>query len=234
MRALWAMILAATVVATPASAVTNLIKNGSFEAGAPGTGGFTDWTKSNTPSGVGRDQAGTIIPYNSTATYPFGAYREPVSPDNSVSFSPDAVGNQAAYFVGDFSANETISQMTFLNPGLYRIGFSFLLTANGLENPGNSSFSATILSTPVATTNINSSSLGQVWTHVSGLTNIATAGFYETRFVFNSNFDPSKDIVIDRVYAVAVPEPQTWAMLIVGFGLVGAAARRRQRGVAIA
>ncbi len=28
-----------------------------------------------------------------------------------------------------------------------------------------------------------------------------------------------------------VPEPATWAMLILGFGLVGAAARRRDRGV---
>ncbi len=30
----------------------------------------------------------------------------------------------------------------------------------------------------------------------------------------------------------AVPEPSTWVMLIIGFGLVGVAARRRQRAVA--
>jgi hypothetical protein len=30
-----------------------------------------------------------------------------------------------------------------------------------------------------------------------------------------------------------VPEPASWAMLIAGFGLVGAVARRRQQGLAI-
>jgi hypothetical protein len=34
--------------------------------------------------------------------------------------------------------------------------------------------------------------------------------------------------------APAVPEPTTWAMMVLGFGMVGAAARRRYRGVAIA
>ena len=33
--------------------------------------------------------------------------------------------------------------------------------------------------------------------------------------------------------AGAVPEPASWAMLIAGFGLVGAVARRRQHGLAI-
>jgi hypothetical protein len=39
---------------------------------------------------------------------------------------------------------------------------------------------------------------------------------------------PSKDVVIDRVYVAAVPEPASWAMLIAGFGLVGVSARRRK------
>jgi len=32
----------------------------------------------------------------------------------------------------------------------------------------------------------------------------------------------------------AVPEPATWAMMIAGFGLIGAAARRRRSGMAAA
>jgi len=89
--------------------VTNLIVKGSFEAGAPGINGFTGWTKTNTPSGVGSDQAASVIGYNNNNSYPTGAYGESVSPDNAVSASPDAVGNQGAYFVGDQSVNESIS-----------------------------------------------------------------------------------------------------------------------------
>lgn len=37
----------------------------------------------------------------------------------------------------------------------------------------------------------------------------------------------------DDFAANAVPEPATWAMLIAGFGLIGVAARRRRRGVAL-
>jgi hypothetical protein len=37
----------------------------------------------------------------------------------------------------------------------------------------------------------------------------------------------------DFIATTAVPEPASWAMLIIGFGLTGAAARRR-RGAAVA
>lgn len=70
---------------------------------------------------------------------------------------------------------------------------------------------------------------GKTWFLAKGEVLIKTAGDYETSFSFNSNKNPSKDIVIDRVYAVAIPEASTWAMLITGFGLVGGAARRRRR-----
>jgi hypothetical protein len=39
------------------------------------------------------------------------------------------------------------------------------------------------------------------------------------------------DHVAQNNFAVAVPEPSSWAMLIAGFGLVGAAARRRRAAV---
>ncbi len=85
--AIIAVVLAAASVAAPAAAVTNLIKNGSFEAGAVGTGGFLQWTKSNVPSNA----PASVINYNSTASYPNGAFGESVFADNSVSASPDAV-----------------------------------------------------------------------------------------------------------------------------------------------
>jgi hypothetical protein len=37
---------------------------------------------------------------------------------------------------------------------------------------------------------------------------------------------------VDSVATASVPEPATWGLMIVGFGMVGAAARRRHRAVA--
>lgn len=226
--------------AVPAFAVTNLIKNGSFEqAGTTGTGAFTQWTKTNVPTNA----PATVINYNSTAGYPNGAYGESVPPANVPTASPDPVGLRAAYFVGDFSVNESVSQLTWMTPGNYRVGFSYFLPRNGLNNIGNASFDATIVGVKVASTNITSSSPARTWQYASGVGQIVWAGWYNTAFVFNSNRSPSKDIVVDQVFAIAttdpadviipgVPEPQTWAMLVLGFGLVGVTARRRARSVA--
>lgn len=232
--------LAVAAAAAPAAAVTNLIRNGSFEAGSVGTDGFLQWTKSNVPANA----PASVIGYNNTNSYPTGAFGESVFNDDSVSASPDAVGNQAAYFVGDLSVDESIAQLTYLRVGNYRLGFSYFLTANGLANPGNSSFRATIIGAPVAATAIIAGAPGRTWVNVSGVGQISRAGYYTTAFVFNSNLGgASKDIVIDRAFAVAttdpatiiipptptaIPEPSNWMLLVLGFGLTGIVARRRK------
>ena len=230
--------LAAVAAAAPASAAVNLINNGSFENNGIGVGTVAGWTKSNPAS----DAPASIISYNSNASYPTGAFGEAVTPDNIVSASPDAVGNQALYFVGDFATNETLSQLTYLGVGNYRIGFSYYLTANGLSNINNSSISASIIGTPVAMTVINGSSTGKTWFYATGVANISAAGHYLTSLTFNSNGNPAKDVVIDRVFAsktndaatvfvpptpAFLPKPTTSPMLLLRFGLVGATLRRR-------
>ena len=73
---------------------------------------------------------------------------------------------------------------------------------------------------------------------------ITSGGWYRTALTFNSNGNPAKDVVVDRVFGVrtsdaatsiipassvlSVPEPSSWAMLITGFGLVGFGMRRRR------
>jgi hypothetical protein len=242
--ALVAATVTALLAAVPAAAVNKII-NGSFEqAGTTGVGAFTGWSKLNTPdNSPTQDQPASVIRYDSNAAYPISAYGERVTPDNAASGSPDAVGGYAAYFVGDHSVNETLYQDIYLAPGNFRVGFSYYLTANGLRNRNNASLAVSILGIPVATTMISSTSPGQSWFNASGVGQIQTGGWYRTALVFNANGNPSKDVVVDRVFGVrtkdaasvligpgtaGVPEPATWATLLTGFVLIGLGMRRNR------
>ena len=71
------------------------------------------------------------------------------------------------------------------------------------------------------------------WTRVSYN---FVAGAPTTRVTFSNTLPAAaraRGAVIDDVFlTVAVPEPATWAMLLIGFGMVGFAARRRNRALA--
>jgi hypothetical protein len=214
---------AALLASAPAAAVVNnLVSNGSFESGLAG------WTIGGTD---GQGFPPVAIFYNNSSAYPIGAFGEAVPPDNSVSLSPDAVGDRAAYFVTDLANAQSLSQTIFLNPGRYEFGFSAYAPQNGFNNAGDARFQATILGTTVANYLVSTGPV-TTWQAFTGQTTIQTAGLYTVNFQFDTNLAPSKDVVIDRVYVAAVPEPASWAMLIAGFGLVGLM-RRRGRGAAI-
>ncbi|MCW5759145.1 MAG: PEPxxWA-CTERM sorting domain-containing protein [Phenylobacterium sp.] len=216
-----------SLASSPALAATNLITNGSFE-----TGDFTGWTYSGvTPSGA----PAVIIPYNSNAGYPGGAYGEPIPPDNSATPSPDPVGDNAAYFVAD-GATESLSQTVHLLPGLYTIGFSVYVPLNGFNNAGNATFTGTIAGVNLANFTVDTST-PQVWVHYAGVANILTEGDYLSSFTFASAQGAAGDFVVDRAYIVAgnaIPEPSAWALMILGFGGVGGALRARRSLLAAA
>lgn len=227
--------LAALLVAAPAAAATNLVVNGSFENGLAG------WTIG------GIDTQGfppVAIFYNAAQPYPIGAFGEAVPPDNAAgSLSPDIVGERGLYFVTDFAQNQSVSQDVFLTPGNYQIGFSVYAPANGYANAGEAFFSGTIAGVTLANYAV-SSGPATTWQHFGGSATILSAGTYTVSFVFNTNLFPSKDVVVDRVYIIrggdggpgigVVPEPATWGMMILGFGLVGAGLRRRRVAATLA
>jgi hypothetical protein len=219
--------VAAVLATSPALAATNLVTNGSFESGLAG------WTIGGTDTDSPLRPPAAIF-YNSATAYPTGAFGEAVPVNNAPTNSPDAAGDRAAYFVSDFTVNQSLTQQVFLTAGTYQIGFSAYSPQNGFDNDGEATFTGTIAGVPLANFAV-SSGPATTWQTFAGATNIAVDGLYSVSFVFNTNFDPSKDVVIDQVYIIAgnpplpaIPEPATWAMLITGFGLVGAAMRRRQ------
>jgi hypothetical protein len=212
-------------VAGQANAAVNLLANGSFE-----TGDFTGWSYVGvTPSGF----PAAVLNYNSPTPYPTGAFGEAVPPDDTASPSPDPVGDHAAYFVAD-GATETLSQSVFLNPGLYTIGFSVYVPLNGFGNPGNATFTGSVAGVNLANFTVDAST-PQDWVHFAGVANILVAGLYDTSFIYNSASGPAGDFVVDRAYIVegdrtgGIPEPTTWALMILGFGGAGVALRARRR-----
>lgn len=221
-RSALAAVAALALTAGSAHSATNLLTNGSFEAE-----NFFGWTYAGaTPQG----SPAVVIPYGSNASYPNGAFGEMIPVDNAVSASPDAAGDFAAYFVAD-AATETLSQTLNLAPGLYTIGFSVYVPFNGFNNANNAAFTGTVAGVNLANFTVDGSTPG-VWKAFAGVANIVSAGNYLTAFTYNSGAFPAGDFVVDRVYVVAgnaVPEPATWAMMIGGFGMVGAAFRRRER-----
>jgi hypothetical protein len=222
---------AAFLATSPALAATNLVTNGSFESGLSGwiIGGTDNDSPAYPPA---------AIFYNNASAYPIGAFGEAVPVNNAPTNSPDAAGARAAYFVSDFTINQSLTQQVFLTAGTYQIGFSAYAPQNGFNNAGDATFSGTIAGVTLANYAV-SSGPATTWQTFAGAANIASDGLYSVSFVFNTDRFPSKDVVIDQVYIIAgnpplpaIPEPATWAMLIAGFGLVGAAMRRRQAALA--
>ena len=62
------------------------------------------------------------------------------------------------------------------------------------------------------------------WTNPSGAQHV---------YVLNLT-DAAGNIYQDQLYVAAIPEPETYAMLLAGLGLMGFVARRRQRKLAVA
>jgi hypothetical protein len=56
--------------------------------------------------------------------------------------------------------------------------------------------------------------------------NTQAGGF--TQLWFTNRFDAADGYRLDSLTVAAVPEPATWGMMLLGFGLVGAVARRRR------
>lgn len=207
-------ILMATALGLPLLAsAQNLLTNGSFE------NGLTGWTVT--------ESAGTSIPVG-VLTYgtPPGAFSELVPADNSSgNLSPDAVGTQAVYFVDDQAVQSLKQTITVAADGLFNVGISGYLPANGFANAGEAVLS---LSIGALSASVDIGRLAPAtWLAYNALLPLA-AGSYDVIVSFTTTGGVSKDLVLDRAYVAAVPEPTTYALFAAGLALMGAYAQRRR------
>jgi hypothetical protein len=216
----------AALAATPALA-GNLLVNGSFE------NDLTGWTVGGV-SGDGFPPS--VIPYCCGS-----AFGETVPPDNAAG-NPgfDAVGDHGAYFVADLAHPQTLTQTVSIVSGTnYTFGFDVYLPQNGFNNEFDATLSATVGGDQFAS--FAASTMQPVtWTHFSSGGTAGSTGPVDFVFAFNSFGAPAKDFVVDRVYFATtadarggVPEPASWAMMLVGFGGLGAVLRRRRAATAL-
>jgi hypothetical protein len=197
-----------------ANAATNLVANGGFEA----------------PSEVGQDYVnfssaftGWNVPVNNVdiVTYA-GAYGEGAPAGGGGAQFLDLVG---------FGSTGAISQDLNLVAGK-TYNFSFDYANNAFSTP---SASADVTLDGVLLTAIShntSTTTNGDWTHYSGTFVAGASGPYDLAFTTTAG-GGSGGIFLDNVSISAVPEPATWALMLAGFGGLGAALRRRRQTTAL-
>jgi hypothetical protein len=129
---------------------------------------------------------------------------------------------------GTFTTNDAISSLLNFNittsPGAGGIGFNY---ATATANSSSTSLpSILVLNTPPALDNI----LQVTFTGLTAAGAPITIGTFDSFEQHNvaPNF-PRRDIVAGAVFAGAVPEPETYAMLLAGLALLGFVAKRRHK-----
>jgi choice-of-anchor C domain-containing protein len=211
-------IAAATSICLCSSANAALFQNGSFEDGIANIGGFTTLNAGDNTSITGWTVGTGSIDY-------IGTYWTSANGSRSLDLNGLVPGSISQTF--DVTSGQAY-QVTFDLAGNPAGG----PTAKTLTTSAN----ATIVLSSFDTTGKDLSNMG--WTPVSfnftatgpteTLTFLSTTAGYSGNSTYPTAFGPA----LDNVSVTAVPEPSTWAMMILGFLGVGLVAHRRKRKLA--
>lgn len=198
---------AALLAAAPGHAA-ELLTNGGFEQ--PGSVG--SYTQLSNPDLPGWSIDSGNVDVVKVSTYP--AYE----------------GNQALDLVGSGVSTGSISQTFATKVGQeYRLKFAYT----------NNTDSASSVSAGYTVTGAGPDLLAGLVSHAGGTAGAPNWNVFYKSFIADSNSTTLKfadltghgnqGIFLDAV-SVAVPEPGTWGMMILGLGAVGGVMRRRQKG----
>ncbi len=200
-------LFAAAAVAVPASASTVIFSDNfdSYAASQVPWGGDSVWS---TGDSVDLVQSGQ---FNLTCSGGSG---------NCVDLSGDRAGS--------------LSHSLFLTPGRYNLSFSY--TGNQLDAFGGP-WPQVGFTASVGPLNFSSGPLANnstTFLNYSGDFVVTTAGNYTLNFAQDAGGNNYRGSILDNVQVSAVPEPAAWALMILGFGVIGGAMRRRKAVTALA
>ena len=209
-------VAAAFCFATLSAAHADIVTNGGFE-----TGDFSGWTVNT--FGNDSDHGPVVIQYGQSSSYPTGAYGEIIP-------APAGGGNYGAYFSTDYAIH-AISQNLALTIGTqYVLSFDVYAPANGLANPFDAQFAAYADNVDPLVFISSIKGLAPGWNHFSAVFTATDNLNLEFDFAGGGQQvnDYAPDLVLDNVSIAAVPEPATWAMMILGFAFLAFAGLRRR------
>jgi hypothetical protein len=219
LRAALALGFAMSFGIASAASAQNLLVNGGFEASSDGFVTPPGWTNIGPSTGV--------VPYAL-----IGPGLTPYEGNNFYTLGGPGTNGLSAVGWGISQSVVTTSGNTYrLTFGLSDENGPNLETVLGVNIGGNvTPFTLTATNTGFFTRQFATMTIDYVAT--AALTNISFTLLSTNERGLVGNNDPLIDGVVFEQIAVGnpgVPEPATWAMMLGGFGLMGAAVRRRQR-----
>ena len=220
-------LVASAIVAGPAMAA-NLVTNGGFEADNTG---FTSTYRYVAATGDTMRDEGTYTVGTNAANY------------HSSWASVGAVEG-SKFFIANGSPTSDAPAWQQTLTGL-TVGFTYRFSAYATNVCCNASFGGPNVTpiiiavgtggVPTQITTVTEGTVGTtgLWRNISG-TFVATATSTQLSIFTDTAAASGNDFGLDAISVTAVPEPATWAMMIGGFGLIGAASRRRRSSVVFA
>jgi hypothetical protein len=226
------MMASALALASPASAA-NILVNGGFEVPLQGPPNFAAF---NVPVGSTLITGWNIVQGNVdlTTAVNYGPGINTLDPSSvqDIDLIGDSNGS-GGVFGGLSQSFSTIMGETYL------LAFQYAHN-NGTFSPNGYAAQVTVADSAAPANTVLSTEVSQrpgtpVWTAFSQTfianANITTLSFISTRGAFNAGIYLD-NVSVDLV-TTAVPEPGTWAMMLLGFGMMGLGIRRRQSAPAI-
>jgi Protein of unknown function (DUF642)/PEP-CTERM motif len=217
-----AVALVATMV--PAAASPNLVVNGSFEADSFNTGG-----QGIRLGLIGNDVTGWYIP-NGDGTYPWGLQNS-----NIYNAGPADTGNQWLVLgewgpMDQFTIQQTVAGLT---PGATYTMTWAAASEQGCCSNGQLSFLSGSSTGPDSFTAPSSGSYWTQWGHYS-YSFVANASSVTFQFQDILPTTNGYDLGLDSVTMTGstVPEPATWALMLLGFAGLAFAGYRKAKGAA--